>query len=216
MGSEAKKKANEIRMKGEEEFNNEVHKLVTEEKEKLRQGFDRRVKQVETQYAIAKSLAINKQRLDKIKARQEVMTNIAQDARTKLVQDMKNADQSKNFISELILQGLLMLLESEVTVRCRECDVKLVEGCLPKAQEMYEKSIRDGTGATRKCNLSIDKKEYLHPPPQAGSESPSCLGGVVLMCQGGKICIDNTIDLRLQLVMEQDRPAIRKMLFPTN
>merc|ERR1719356_651457 len=152
--SEAKKKANEIRMKGEEEFNNEVHKLLTDEKEKLRHGFERRVKQVETQYAIQKSLAINKQRLDKIKARQEVMSNIAQDARKKLVEDMKNVDQSKNFITELIVQGLLMLLESEVTVRCRECDIKLVEGCLTKAQEMYEKSIKDESGATKKCKLS--------------------------------------------------------------
>merc|ERR1712004_555494 len=133
--SEAKKKANEIRMKGEEEFNNEVHKLITEEKDKLRQAYDRRVKQVETQFAIQKSLSINKQRLDKIKARQEVMSNIAQDARDKLVQDMKNEKQSTNFITELILQGLLMLLENEVIVRCRECDKKMVENCLPQAME---------------------------------------------------------------------------------
>merc|ERR1712217_811120 len=93
---------------------------------------------------------------------------------------------------------------------------KMVESCLPQATEMYQKSIQKEIGVTKTCNLSIDTKTYLHPPPTPGSDGPSCLGGVVLTCQGGKICIDNTIDLRLKLVMEQDRPAIRKMLFPAN
>merc|ERR1719433_2531264 len=147
--SEAKKKADGIRTKGEEEFNNEVHRIITEQKDKIRHEYDKKTKQVETQYAIAKSLAINKQRLDKIKARQDVMARVAQDVKEKLEQDMKDANQNKNLITELIVQGLLMLLESEVSVRCRECDVKTVEGCLQPATDKYEKSIKDETGAVK-------------------------------------------------------------------
>mmetsp|Transcript_73557 Transcript_73557/g.195518 ORF Transcript_73557/g.195518 Transcript_73557/m.195518 type:complete len:234 (-) Transcript_73557:72-773(-) len=212
--SEATDKANEIQKKGEEEFSIEVHRLITEQKEKVRQTYERKAKQIETQYAIAKSMAINKQRLEKIKARQEVMGKISGDVREKVAEQMKSAEKSKPFVVKLIVQGLLMLLEGEVEVRCRECDKALVQSCLKPAEDEYAKLIKDQTGAKRTCKLTIDSKTYLPPPPVAGSESASCLGGVSLFCQQGKISIDNTIDLRLRLVMEQDKPAIRAQLFP--
>merc|ERR1712061_680328 len=103
--SEAKDKASDIEKKGEEEFSIEVHRLITEQKEKVRQTYEKKVKSIETQYAIAKSMAINKQRLEKIKARQEVMHKIEGDARAKLVSEAGD----KTFITNLITQGLLML-----------------------------------------------------------------------------------------------------------
>lgn len=211
--AEAKDKASDIAKKGDEEFQIEVHRLITEQKEKVRQAYERKVKQIETQYAIAKSMAINKQRLEKIKARQEVIGKVADDVRIKVAQDMQNQDQSKQFITKLIVQGLLMLLEGDVTVRCRECDTKLVQSCLASAAEEYSKIIKKETGATKTCKLAVDKT-FLHPPPSTSNDGPSCLGGVVLFCQKGKISIDNTIDVRLQLVMDQDKPTIRSQLFP--
>jgi len=65
--------------------------------------------------------------------------------------------------------------------------------------------IKAETGAERKCKLSIDKNNFV---------PASSLGGIILACNDGKITIDNTLDLRLRLVMEQDKPAIRKLLFP--
>mmetsp|Transcript_71871 Transcript_71871/g.163152 ORF Transcript_71871/g.163152 Transcript_71871/m.163152 type:complete len:233 (+) Transcript_71871:85-783(+) len=212
--SEATDKANEIQKRGEEEFSIEVHRLLTESKEKIRQGYERKVKQIETQYAIAKSMAINKQRLEKIKARQEVMNKVAQDSKQKLVTELKDAAKSKAFITKLIVQGLLMLLEQDVTIRCREADKALVQSILKQAADDYAKVIKVETGATRTCRLTLDEKQYLPPAPVEGREGKSCLGGVMLFCQNGKISIDNTIDLRLQLVMEQDKPAIRSLLFP--
>merc|ERR1712194_172660 len=169
---------------------------------------ERKTKQIETKYAIAKSLAINKQRLEKIKARQDVMTKITADATVQLEKE----DQNKSFVSKLITQGLLMLLETEVQIRCREADAKIVESCLSGAADEYSKTIKNETGQARSCKLTIDKSKYL--PPAAGSkDGASCLGGVVLACADGKITIDNTIDARLGLVMEQAKPALRKSLF---
>merc|ERR1712107_624535 len=98
-----------------------------------------------------------------------------------------------------------MLLESEVEIRCKESDAKLVEAVLADAAAQYSKIIQTETKATKTCKLSLNKKEFL---------PASTIGGVVLACQSGKITIDNTIDLRLKLVMEQDKPAIRSLLFP--
>uniref|UniRef100_A0A7S3SNT8 Vacuolar ATP synthase subunit E n=1 Tax=Strombidinopsis acuminata TaxID=141414 RepID=A0A7S3SNT8_9SPIT len=216
IASEASDKANEIQKKGEEEFSIEVHRLITEQKEKTRSTYERRVKQIETKYAIERSMAINKQRLEKMKARQEVVMKVAADSRAKLVTELASADKAKPFITKLIAQGLLMLLESEVTVRCRECDVALVKSCLPGAADEYAKLIKAQSNATKTVKLVIDEKKYLDPAPQPGKETPSCLGGVMLLCADGKISIDNTIDARLNLVMEQDKPKIRSLMFPVN
>jgi len=204
--SEATDKANDISKKGEEEFSIEVHRLITEQKEKIRKDIEKKAKNIETQYAIAKSMAINKQRLEKIKARQDVMSNISEDVKAELVNAIQgSADKSKDFITKLIVQGLLMLLESQVTIRCKECDKSLVSDCLQAASDQYSEIIKGQTGATKNCNLAINEQDFL---------PDSCLGGVALSCFGGKITIDNTIDVRLQLVMDQAKPAIRGLLFP--
>jgi len=212
--TEAREKAGDITKKGEEEFSIEVYRLITEQKEKVRQTYERKTKQIETQYAIAKSMAINKQRLEKIKARQEVMERVSNDAVVELQKEMQKADASKKFITQLILQGLLMLLENEVTIRCRQSDIALVQGCTKDASDQYAKLIKTETGATKACNLTIDNASYLPPAPVPGKDGPSCLGGIVLSCFGGKISVDNTIDERLKLVMEQAKPAMRALLFP--
>mmetsp|Transcript_84306 Transcript_84306/g.149003 ORF Transcript_84306/g.149003 Transcript_84306/m.149003 type:complete len:232 (+) Transcript_84306:74-769(+) len=212
--AEAKDKATDIQKKGEEEFSIEVYRLINEQKEKVRATYERKTKQVETQYAIAKSMAINKQRLEKIKARQEVMHRVSDDAKLQLVKELQRPDVSKKFVTQLLLQGMLMLLENEVTVRCRQVDVGLVSSCLRDASDHYTKLIKSETGATKACTLSIDTASFLPPAPVAGKDGPSCLGGVVLFCAGGKISVDNTIDMRLNLVMEQAKPAIRGLLFP--
>merc|ERR1712194_210277 len=199
--AEAKDKANDIDKKGEEEFSIEVHRLITEQKEKTRGSFEKKTKQIETQYAIAKSMAINKMRLEKIKARQEVMIKLADEVRAKLT----GASSDKAFVTKLITQGLLMLLEEDVVVRCRAADKSMVQGCLAAAAAEYTKLIKDQTGADKKCKLVIDETNAV---------DASSLGGVILSNQDGKITIDNTLDLRLKLVMEQDKPAIRKLLFP--
>lgn len=211
--SEATDKANEIKKKGEEEFEIEKHRILTASKERIRQNYEKKSKQVETQYAINKSLAINRQRLEKIKARQEVMARIHADVQAKLIQDLKAGDASQKFTTKLIAQGLLMLLENEVTVKCRKCDADMVKNCLDAAAQEYARVVKAESGATKTCKLTI-AHDHLPPPPAANQEGASCLGGVVLSCQGGKITIDNTIDLRLNLVMEQDKPEIRKALFP--
>eukprot|EP00747_Dinoflagellata_sp_TGD_P207533 gnl/TRDRNA2_/TRDRNA2_81093_c0_seq1.p3 gnl/TRDRNA2_/TRDRNA2_81093_c0~~gnl/TRDRNA2_/TRDRNA2_81093_c0_seq1.p3 ORF type:complete len:100 (+),score=31.82 gnl/TRDRNA2_/TRDRNA2_81093_c0_seq1:2-301(+) len=97
-----------------------------------------------------------------------------------------------------------MLLEDEVVIKCRQADANLVKSCLPDAEKQYQQVINKETGVTKSVKLSVDTA-FL---PQA------CLGGVVLACQSGTISIDNTIDARLKLVLEQDKPMIRSLLFP--
>jgi len=211
--NEAKDKAEEIEAKALEDFNIEKLKLVQQMKEKIRAEYVRKAKQVETQCAIARSTAINRSRLEKIKARQEVLGKVNDDVTAKLQAELRSEPKHKKLITSLITQGLLMLLEDDVAVACRECDSKLVQGCLADAAASYTNVIREQTGVTKNVRLSIDRSGFLPGPPGQGS-SKSCIGGVVLSCGGGLIKINNTLDERLKLTMELDKPAIRQLLFP--
>mmetsp|Transcript_119083 Transcript_119083/g.344433 ORF Transcript_119083/g.344433 Transcript_119083/m.344433 type:complete len:227 (+) Transcript_119083:110-790(+) len=202
--SEAKDKAEEINAKALQEFNIEKAKVVKSEKEKIQQEYERKVKSIDTERAIARSTAINKSRLEKIKARQDVIMQIAADSKERLRAELRDQAKTKEFITSLIVQGMLMLLEDHVQVRCRSADDALVSSCLAGAMERYSQAIVKETGAAKTCKLALDKETKL---------PADCLGGVVLTCQNGTIVIDNTVDSRMGLVLEQAKPTIRRLLF---
>jgi len=204
--NEAKDKAEEIEAKALEDFNIEKLKLVQQMKEKIRGEFTRKAKQVETQRAIARSTAINNSRLQKIAARQEVIGNLTQDVKAKLGNVTSNEAQYKKLLTDLIVQGLLMMIEDEVTVRVRQSDAKVAASCLDAAAAKYAQLIKEQTGVSKRVKLTMDSTP-LKP-------APACLGGVFLTAMGGALKLDNTLDARLQLQMDNDKPAIRQILFP--
>merc|ERR1711904_202589 len=124
--NEAKDKAEEIEAKALEDFNIEKLKLVQQQKDKIRQDYVRKAKQVETQCAIARSTAINRSRLEKIKARQEVLGKVQEDVTAKLLAELRSEPKHKKLITDLITQGLLVLLEDDVVVQCRDFDKSMV------------------------------------------------------------------------------------------
>jgi len=208
--NEAKDKAEEIDAKALQEFSIEKFKIVNSNKENIRKEYERKTKQVDTQAAIARSTAINRSRLEKLRLRQDVIARVAEQSKTALVEKLKDQATNKAFITKLIAQGLLLLLEDEVQVRCRAQDDALVAGCIADAVKEYSALVQKETGVTKTVKVSLDKANKL---PPLSSCPPSCMGGVVLACASSTITIDNTIDARLALLMEQAKPNIRKLLF---
>jgi V-type H+-transporting ATPase subunit E len=203
--NEAKDKAEEIEAKALEDFNIEKLKLVQQMKDKIRGEYSRKAKQVETQRAIARSTAINNSRLQKIAARQEVIGQLETEVKNKLTRVTQNEGQYKQLLTDLIVQGLLMMIESDVTVRCLEKDARVCQSCLDGAAAKYAQVVQQQTGTRKAVSLKIDK-EFL--------KAKECTGGVFLIGMGGALKVDNTLDARLQLQMDNDKPAIRQILFP--
>jgi len=200
--SAANEKAENIREEGLEQFEKEKFSIVSAQKGRIREEYAKKVKGVDTRYAIAKSLAINRSRLSKIKERQMMMTRVAEDVKADL---RKGSAQNKEYITRLITQCMLILLEDNVKIQCRAADQSLVQSCFPGATDLYVKTVKEQGKATKTCKLELDAAKSL--PEES-------LGGVILHCQEGTIVVDNTIDARLGLVMEQDKPMIRASLFP--
>jgi len=90
---EAQEKAEEIRVKADEEFQIEKGRILNPEKLKLNQEFDRKFKDLEIQRKIEFSTQINKARLEVLEKRGKLMQEIQQTAFQRLG-DVKKRHQT--------------------------------------------------------------------------------------------------------------------------
>eukprot|EP00382_Lankesteria_abbotti_P003917 CAMPEP_0113849244 /NCGR_PEP_ID=MMETSP0372-20130328/2997_1 /TAXON_ID=340204 /ORGANISM="Lankesteria abbotti" /LENGTH=232 /DNA_ID=CAMNT_0000818961 /DNA_START=48 /DNA_END=746 /DNA_ORIENTATION=+ /assembly_acc=CAM_ASM_000359 len=212
--NESRDKAQEIEAKSLEDFNIEKLKIVQQMKDKARQEYQRKAKQLETQRAIAQSTAINKARLKKIAARQKVVEEVTAAAGKQMTSVSANANSYKILLTDLLVQGLLALLEDEVYIRMREEDKIHSASVMELASEKYTKIIQATVGVKKTVKVHLDKQRVLPPGPKSASGGRTCLGGVIVTNLNRKIVVDNTLDARLDLVVTDCLPDIRKMLFP--
>jgi len=203
--NEAKDKADEIDSKSLEEFNIEKMKYIKEQKAKIEGDLMAKLKKQETQVAIGRSTAINQARLKKVEARQQSLNQLKQICTNEFNQVTADRNKYANICADLIVQGCLKLIEDTVTVQCRKEDQDVVRSALDVAARKYSEIMARETNVQKKVNLQIGGE----PLPK------SCCGGIVLSCNNGAITIDNTLSTRLNLVFDNDLPALRKMLFPT-
>jgi V-type H+-transporting ATPase subunit E len=206
---EAKQKAAELESKGKEEYNITIMQMQMELHQKIRKEFAAKLKRLETQQAITRSTMINQTRLKRVQARTAAFEEMTEAVKQKLVGVTQSPLKYKELLTSLIVQGCLKLLETKVQVRCREQDKQMVQSVLPDAEKQYAAAIKGQTGASRTVTLTLDT---TRPLPSTGKGA--VMGGVVLACLNGLITVDNTLDARLTLVEEQDKPAIREILFP--
>eukprot|EP01120_Amphizonella_sp_Union-15-10_P003250 TRINITY_DN13676_c0_g1_i1.p1 TRINITY_DN13676_c0_g1~~TRINITY_DN13676_c0_g1_i1.p1 ORF type:complete len:231 (-),score=61.64 TRINITY_DN13676_c0_g1_i1:66-758(-) len=207
---EADEKANEIALKADEEFTIEKTRLVQAQKLKYMKEFERREKQVEIQKKIAYSNELNKSRLRVLKAREEGIRNLFEDAKKRLGELTRDKETYKNLLAKLIIQGLTKMNEPSVEVRVRPEDKELVESVLPTVAHSY----KEGTGFDVK--LSIDSRVTLPSGAEISTDPlKTCAGGVQLSARGGRILLNNTLDQRLEIAYDISLPEIRRLLFGT-
>eukprot|EP00386_Alphamonas_edax_P005866 GDKI01019161.1.p1 GENE.GDKI01019161.1~~GDKI01019161.1.p1 ORF type:complete len:258 (-),score=96.50 GDKI01019161.1:43-741(-) len=212
--NEAKDKAEEIEANALQDYNIEKLRLVQQMKDKIRSEFQKKAKQVEVQRSIARSTAINRARLKKIAARNQVVNEVVSQAQQQLARLSQDKNRYNQLILDLIVQALLKLLEDNVILRCRQCDVQLIEAIIPQATAKYSAILKQSAGVTRNVKITVDKQNFLAPPPTGNDAGRTCSGGVVVMSTNLRITCDNTLDARLNLVVEECKPIVRQTLFP--
>lgn len=202
--NEAKDKSEELEARSLEDFNVEKLKTVQASKQAIREEFTAKLKKEETASAIRRSTAINAARLKKIEARQQCLMALKQLCESELKKITGTpSSQYAGLQADLICQGCLKLMESEVVIKCRKEDEAVTKQAMDLAAQKFTDIVQKECGVTKTVKLSL-----------SGSFLPSlCGGGVVLSCAGNTISIDNTLNTRLNLVMDTDIPQIRKILF---
>jgi len=164
-------------------------------------------KQLEVNKKIVYLNELNQARLRSLKAREDAVGRIFNDAFVNL-SSISQGPGYKDLLCDLIIQAALKLNESSAEVLCRQVDVSLVESVLSKACQRY----KDLSGG-KDLKLTLNHKSFLSPPRQPNSDAPSCAGGIVLSTAEGKILCSNTLEQRLSTAYEQLLPTIRTILF---
>lgn len=200
---EANEKAEEIDAKAEEEFNIEKGRLVQQQRVKIMEYYERKEKQVELQKKIQNSNLLNQARLRVLKAREDHLKTLIEEARKQLGRITSDKAKYQKLLEGLIAQGLFQLLESEVTLKCRQQDIDLVRDAWPAAVEMY----RNATKGKKDVKITVDTDNFL--PADVS-------GGVELMAQNYKFVVENTLESRLDLISQQMVPNLRTTLFGRN
>ncbi|KAK7117515.1 hypothetical protein R3I94_022918 [Phoxinus phoxinus] len=198
---EANEKAEEIDAKAEEEFNIEKGRLVQTQRLKIMEYYEKKEKQIEQQKKIQMSNLLNQARLKVLKARDDMIKDLLNDAQQRLANIAKDPNQYPALLEGLVLQGLYQLLEPRVIIRCRKEDVAMVQAAVQKNIPIYKEAVKSN------IEVRIDENNFL---------SPNISGGVEVYNADCKIKVSNTLESRLDLLAEQMMPEIRVTLFGAN
>lgn len=193
---EANDKANEIRVKAEEDFN--IRKLTAVEaaRESIRSEYEKKLKAIDVNRKIAQSTEQNIARLDILKARDALLQQTYASA-VESLSGLGEEDYAA-ILKNLIFQGLVVLGDADVVVRCRVADADMVDDMIPGIVEEYVAMTNN------QVSVVVDRDSFL-PDGSAG--------GVVLLSQGGTIVVENTFESRLEIAYQQNLPQIRKIMF---
>ncbi|KAI0339317.1 ATPase V1/A1 complex subunit E [Trametopsis cervina] len=196
---EAQEKAREIRVKADEEFAIEKAKLVKQEQQAIDAQFEKKRKNAEVAQKIAQSTLTNKSRLKLLQQREEHLQDLFGTARESISTLSSAEDRYVQFLENIITQGMLALLETDVLVIVREKDVDIAK----KASASAEKQYQEISGRTVSTKVQSGLSDEL-------------AGGVTLIGANNRITLDNTLDERLRLLEDRMLPEIRYDLFGAN
>ncbi|KAK1804581.1 hypothetical protein P4O66_020574 [Electrophorus voltai] len=198
---EANEKAEEIDAKAEEEFNIEKGRLVQNQRLKIMEYYEKKEKQIEQQKKIQMSNLMNQARLKVLKARDDLLGDLLNEARKKLANLAQDPAEYQTLLEGLVLQGFYQLLEPKVIIRCRKEDLSQVQDAVKKMIPIYKETVKS------EIEVHIDDGSFLPSEISGGVEVYNC---------NGKIKVSNTLESRLDLLSHQMMPEIRAALFGTN
>lgn len=175
--------------------------MVHTAKIKLQDEFKRFKKKIETDKRIKIAKTESANRVELLKERERSMNEVKEATLNELEKVVNDKAKYKKLLRNLIVQGLIKLNESKITIHCRQDDVKLVEEISDDCISQYKTLIEAEANDIVNCELSVK-----------GSET-QLSGGVKLLAYHDKIICDNTLASRVNIGFDQMMPDLRKTLF---
>lgn len=152
---EALEKAREIQLKADEEFAIEKSKLVRQETAAIDSQYEKKFKQASMSQQITKSTLANKTRLQVLSARQSLLDELFEEARSKVGKAAAEGKDCDKILKGLILEGMYLLHEPKIQIRAREKDKSKVENAIKEAANEYKENMG------REVEAVIDEKNPI-------------------------------------------------------
>jgi len=210
----------EIEQQADNDFNVGKEQHIEAEKKRLTENFANKLNNEEIRLKIAKSAEQNKERIERMIRIQEMVQNLLEKTKQALYEKMQEDPETyRKLMKDLLVQGLIKLYEKEVTLRCRESDVEVLESVMDEAVAEYKQLMLSECKALQgqteiKCKVTVDRKRHLPEWDELKPEG-TCLGGFLLLCRKNRIVCSQTLEDRVKLAYDQAIPMIRRELFPS-
>jgi V-type H+-transporting ATPase subunit E len=201
-----------INKQASDEFTGQKEQYIAEEKERITAEIKERLRKDEINLKIDRSKQENLLRIEKMRTINELILQLFKDARVRIVrQQAQNPKVYAGLLKDLIVQGLIKLMEAGVHIRCRRSDLNCVKDVVGRAAEEYKQlmkaEVKSLKGKDVPITIVVDDQKFL-PEFNEKSDNPadSCLGGVVMHARKGRIVCSNTLDERLTLIQQEAIP----------
>lgn len=152
---EALEKAREIQIKADEEFAIEKSKLVRAETSSIDSQYAKKFKQAGMSQQITRSTVANKTRLRILGARQELLDDLFEQARSRLKGYAEDEGKYTEISKGLILEGCYALNEDKVAVRARKADFGVVRRAIEDAKREYKENVG------KDVEIAVDERNPL-------------------------------------------------------
>ena len=120
-------RVDEIQMQAENDFTVQKEKMIEAEKKRLNDQYEKDLSIAEINLKIEKSAKENKIRINKMQKTNELVESLRGEAKKAMQERMSNnRSEYSELLKQLLIQGLIKLIEPKVTLRCRESDHDLL------------------------------------------------------------------------------------------
>eukprot|EP00945_MAST-04E_sp_MAST-4E-sp1_P001492 g1492.t1 len=215
---EAKEKANEISIKTNHDFNKEKQLKVLNAKKKIDAQFAAKMERLDSDRKVERSKAIGAARRKKGLCAHDLVQKVKLETLEHLRKQLEaKPTEYEELVKNLLVEALVKLNETTVTVECLGRDSATVTKVLPAALAEYKAKVKalhasdagkyeSQLATSEKCTAAVDSSRPL--------SEKTCIGGVKCVGLNGRIVCDNTLNTRLNLTAEALLPTIRATLFP--
>ena len=204
----------------ETDFTVQSTKMIQMEKKRLHDQMQKDLQIAERDLKIKKSQKQNETRINRMKRTNQLVESLQNEAGIQMAQRLaNNPDEYAELLKNLLVQGLIKLIEPKITLRCRQSDLDALSGIVDDAVAEYKQAMLSQVKALEgkddiPCTVTVDDSKFL---PEFNAEDPtnSCLGGFVMYARKNRIVCSQTLDDRLTLTFQQSIPEMRATLFPS-
>lgn len=175
-----------------QEFTIRSTQYIAEQKQIIDDNFKADLQNQEVRLKIEQSKKQNEMRIERMRKVNEYIEDLKSQTKAQLQEKMKSDKKAyKQLIEDLLVQGLIKMMEGNLFIRCRQSDVSLIQEVQPAAIKKYRELMVSevkrfqGMNPTEiPCNIVIDKT-YLEAVEDNAANG--VIGGFKMYAKKGKI-----------------------------